>query len=225
MTKTIAWTRLTIYIGGSLVFLTEGYRLIAILLTLVIIAPPLMAMLQAVSHWFLLIGFTCLTLGFYRLLISDPPLLENNKFPLSDIKKSSLLSLMISIVLALLLFLPPSNAVDNSISLLNSVIISFMWVFYYTAIIFWLVNHKHLIGDIKNIKTIFDNKRLVFHVFLGVLIIIIWSCEFFTLLFFQTAIFSYDIFNLVYITLLVLFLLHQIYFFFNVTRFSYLIFG
>lgn len=225
MTKTIAWTRLTIYIGGSLVFLTEGYRLIAILLTLLIISPPLMALLQAVSHWFLLLGFTCLTLGFYRLLISDPPLLDNDKFPLSDIKRSTLLSLMISIVLALLLFLPPSDALDMRISLLTSIIISFLWFFYYTVVIFWIVNHKHLIGDIKNIETISDNKRLFFHILLGVLIIIIWLCEFFTLLIFQTAIFSYDIFNLVYITLLILFLLHQIYFFFNVTRFSYLIFG
>ncbi len=225
MKSTIAWIRLSIYLGSSILLLTEIYRLSLILLRLIIIAPALMAFLQNIMQWGLLLGFSFLTLGLYRILRTHPPVLDLEAYSVSDLNSWARINLIMSIILVIKILLPPTTLISPGAFILFSTIVSASWFSFYSILVIWIIIYWRLILKEKKIKTILLNKRIAIHLILGTFIASYWFLETASLMIFQEAISSIDPINLTYITFLILFLFNQILLFFRVTKFSYLVYG
>ncbi len=225
MRGTIAWTRLSIYLGSSIILLTEIYRLSLILLRLIIIAPPLMAFLQNIVQWGLLLGFSCLTVGLYRILRTHPPILDLEVYSLSDLNIWARTNLIISITLVIKILLPPTTLVTPEAFIVFSTLVSASWLLFYSLMVIWIIFYWKIILREKNINAILFNKRIAIHLILGTFVASYWFLESASLIIFQEAISTIDPVNLTYITLLILFLFNQILLFFRVTKFSYLVYG
>lgn len=225
MRGTIAWTRLSIYLGSSILLLTEIYRLSLILLRLIIIAPPLMAFLQNIVQWGLLLGFSCLTVGLYRILRTHPPILDLEVYSLSDLNIWARTNLIISITLMIKILLPPTPLVTPEAFIVFSTLVSASWLLFYSLMVIWIIIYWKLILKERKINTIIFNSRIAIHLILGTFVASYWFLESASLIIFQEAISTIDPVNLTYITLLILFLFNQILLFFRVTKFSYLVYG
>ena len=225
MRGTIAWTRLSIYLGSSIILLTEIYRLSLILLRLIIIAPPLMAFLQNIVQWGLLLGFSCLTVGLYRILRTHPPILDLEVYSLSDLNIWARTNLIISITLVIKILLPPTTLVTPEAFIVFSTLVSASWLLFYSLMVIWIIFYWKLILKKRKINTILFNSRIAIHLILGTFVASYWFLESASLIIFQEAISTIDPVNLTYITLLILFLFNQILLFFRVTKFSYLVYG
>ena len=225
MRGTIAWTRLSIYLGSSILLLTEIYRLSLILLRLIIIAPPLMALFQNIVQWGLFLGFSCLTLGLYHILRTHPPILDLEVYSVSDLKIWARTNLIISIILVIKILLPPTTLVTSGAIIVFSTLVSASWLLFYSLMVTWIIIYWKLVLKEKKINTILLNTRIAIHLILGTFIASYWFLESASLIIFQEAISTIDPVNIIYITLLILFLFNQILLFFRVTKFSYLIYG
>ena len=225
MRGTIAWTRLFIYLGSSILLLVEIYRLSLILLRLVIIAPPLMAFLQNIVQWGLLLGFSVFTLGLFRILRTHPPVLDFEKFSNDNIYTWSRINLAISIILIILTLLPPTRLVTTGTFVIFSSLVSLSWVFFYALLVTWIILYWMLILKETSFMKIVLNRRILIHLFLGILIVFYWFLELVSLIIFQEAISSIDLMNISYIILLSLFLFNQILLYYKTTKFSYEIYG
>lgn len=225
MKGTIAWTRLTIYLGSSILLLTEIYRLALILLSLIIIAPPLMAFLQNIVQWGLLLGFSFLSYGLFRILRSQPPVLDFEVYSVSDLNIWARINLVIIIVLVIKILLPPSTLVIPGAFIIFSSLISASWLLFYSLMVLWIIIYWKLEKKETKVSTIISNTRIAIHLILGTFVASYWLLESASLLIFQEAISTIDTVNLIYIIILILFLFNQILLFFRVTKFSYLIYG
>ena len=225
MKGTIAWTRLTIYLGSSILLLTEIYRLALILLSLIIIAPPLMAFLQNIVQWGLLLGFSFLSYGLFRILRSHPPVLDFEVYSVSDLNIWARINLVIIIILVIKILLPPSTLVIPGAFIIFSSLISASWLLFYSLMVLWIIIYWKLEKKEKKVSTILSNTRIAIHLILGTFVASYWLLESASLLIFQEAISTIDTVNLIYIIILILFLFNQILLFFRVTKFSYLIYG
>jgi hypothetical protein len=225
MKSTIAWIRLSIYLGSSILLLTEIYRLSLILLRLIIIAPALMAFLQNIMQWGLLLGFSFLTLGLYRILRTHPPVLDLEAYSVSDLNSWARINLIMSIILVIKILLPPTTLISPGAYILFSTIVSTSWFSFYSILVMWIIIYWKLILKEKKIKTILLNKRIAIHLILGAFVASYWFLETASLMIFQEAISSIDPINLTYIIFLILFLFNQILLFFRVRKFSYLVYG
>ncbi len=225
MSKTIAWTRLSIYVGASLILVTEGYRLILVFLSLVILAPSLFAILQNITQLGLLVGFICQTIGFFQLYNSGSSLLDPEEYSFSFIRRNSFLSLIISVILVVLILLPPTTALTQDVSILFSAVVSLLWTGYYSLLVIWLIQYWCLANKTSNLQELIQNGRLIVHISLGVILAIFWLLETSSLILLNIVIFALYEINIFYILVLVFFLLFQISFFFKVTRFSLFIYG
>lgn len=224
MKQTIAWTRLSLYFGSSLLLLTEGYRLLLILSSFIILAPLLFAILENLILWGLLIGFICLVIGFYRLK-AEPTLIDLDENTLPILHRNLVLVGIISIILFVLMLLPPTSSLTEEVITIFSFIVSVLWTVLYLLLVIWLIHYWMFVSDSRTILSILKNKRKFCHLALGIVITIFWLLESFTMIIFQQAVFNISLVNLVYIMSLVFFLLFQSYFFYRFTRFSLRIYG
>ncbi|PWI46850.1 hypothetical protein CEE45_14770 [Candidatus Heimdallarchaeota archaeon B3_Heim] len=225
MRSNIAWIRLTIYMSSSLLLLTEIYRLSLILLRFIIIAPPLMAFLQYIMQWGLLLGFSGFTFGLYRVLGAHPPVLDLKDYSVSDLIIWARVNLIISILLGIKILLPPTPLVSPEIFILFSTLVSASWLLFYSLLVMWIIIYWKIILRENHINAILFNKRIAIHLILGTLVTGYWFLESASLIIFQNAISAIDPVNLTYIIFLILFLFNQNLLFFRVTKFSYLIYG
>ncbi|OLS20022.1 MAG: hypothetical protein HeimC3_42330 [Candidatus Heimdallarchaeota archaeon LC_3] len=225
MTGAIAWIRLSVYFGASILLLTEIYRLLLILLTILIFAPQITAFFQNLVLWGILIGFGILTTGFYKLLKSYPPLLDTEQYPTKKIKSITILGTFLSILIAMLLVLPPITYVSSDFQLIFSIFTSSLWLFYYVNLCLWIIFYWKLIKEITFIPDVIKNIKKGIHLILGIIISGFWLLDLFSWILIQNSIFNYDFMNIIYIIILILFLLNQILFFFRVRKFSYIIYG
>ncbi|MHA1990391.1 MAG: hypothetical protein ACW981_06435 [Candidatus Hodarchaeales archaeon] len=225
MTGTIAWTRLTLYLGASLLLLVEIYRLMVILLALLIIAPGLIVLLQNIIQWGLLIGFSTLTLGFYRLLISNPPLLDPDQYSEKKIKKMYKTGLVTAILLILLSLLPPIEFSSTDFQDILGFFISVLWISFYLSIIYWIVSYWMLEEKKDKLKSIIQDRVRSFHISLGIILVFFWIMNSLSLILTQKEVFLIGVVNISYIIILILFLVNQILFYYRVSKFSYLIYG
>ncbi|MHA1979012.1 MAG: hypothetical protein ACW98F_12030 [Candidatus Hodarchaeales archaeon] len=225
MAGTIAWTRLTIYLGSSILLLTEIYRLSLIMLTLIVIAPPLMAFLQNIVQWGLLLGFTFFTMGIYRVLRTHPPILNFEVFSFADLNTWAKINAAICALLVILTLLPPTTLVTSNVAVLFSIIVSLVWLLFYSLLVFWIIIYWKVILQKTRYNILRWNQRITTHLVLGILIASYWGLEVVSLLLFQEAISTIDPVNLSYIIVLNLFLFNQVLLFFQVRKFSYVIYG
>ncbi len=224
MIERIAWIRLITYFGSSLILLTEIYRLILLYLRFIILIPSLYSILEIVMLWCLFGGFLSLTTGFYGLKRSDPFLLDPDKYPISHLNKIIFIGIIIVCILMILNLLPPLHIVEDESLVLFQVIISFLWICYYSFIITWISLFWSFIND-KNFREIINNRRMVLHICLGLIIILLKILDSLWMLFSENALLSFDLAYISYVFILVFFLLLQIVFFYRATRFSFIIHG
>ena len=225
MKGTIAWNRLIIYIGASVLLLVEFYRLALILLRFLIIAPLLLVFLQNIIQWGLLIGFGSLTIGFYRIFESSPPLLNPEDYPTLNIKNLYSTGIIIVIILIILVLLPPISIVSPEFEFIFSIIMSFIWLVFYILLSSWIYLYWKLDINMKNFDSLLQDKKKMIHFFLSIFVAIFWLLDLISLIIIQETIFNTETLNLIYIIILVLFLFNQIILFFNVRKFSFLIYG
>ena len=226
MKGSIAWVRLTVFLGSNILLLTEFYRLSLILLRLIIIAPPLMAFLQNIVQWGLLLGFSCFTLGLYRILRTYPPVLDLEVYSLADLNIWARISLFTSILLLIKILLPPTTLVSPEVYILFSVLVSTSWFLFYFLVVSWIFVYWRLVSKKREIMTGVVKFWITIHLVLGIFIVFYWFLETTSLIFFQEAISTIDPVNITSIALLVLFLFNQIILFYRVTiKFCYSIYG
>jgi len=224
MIERIAWIRLSTYFGSSLILLTETYRLILLYLRFIILVPDLYSILEIVMLWCLFGGFLSLTTGFYGLKRSDPFLLDPDKYPSSHLNKIIYVGIIIVSILMILNLLPPLHIVEDELLLIFQVIMSFLWICYYSLIIIWITLFWSFSNE-KLIREIINNRRMVLHLCLGLINILLLILDSIWMLFFENTIFIFDLVNIGYYVIFVFFLLFQIYFFYRATRFSFIIHG
>lgn len=225
MAGTIAWNRLIIYVGASVLLLVEFYRLALILLRFFIIAPTLMIFLQNIIQWGLLIGFGSLTIGLYRIFGSNPSLLNPEEYTPLNIKNLYSNGAIIVIILIILVLLPPISIVSSDFKIIFSIIMSIFWLAFYIFLSSWIFLYWKLDTNINKIATIFQDKKKLIHFSLSFSVSIFWLLDSIFLIVMQNTIFSIETVNIIYVITLVLFLFNQIILFFNFRKFSYLIYG
>ncbi len=184
-----------------------------------------MAFLQNIVQWGLLLGFSCLTVGLYRILRTHPPILDLGVYSLSDLNIWARINLIISITLVIKILLPPTPLVTPEAFIVFSTLVSASWLLFYSLMVIWIIFYWKLILKKRKINTILFNSRIAIHLILGTFVASYWFLESASLIIFQEAISTIDPVNLTYITLLILFLFNQILLFFRVTKFSYLVYG
>ncbi len=225
MKDSIAWARLIFYLGASILLLTEFYRLSLILLRLIIIAPSLMAVLQSVVHWGLLLGFSFLTLGIYHTLRADPPIISLEDYSVTDLNMWAKINTVICIILVIAILLPPTALINSDVLVIFSMIISVAWLVYYSLLVFWIIVYWKIVLKENRISNVVFNGRITIHIVLGICIALYWFLEIVSLILVQEALSNIDSVNITYIILLILFLFNQLLLFYKVTKFSYHIYG
>ncbi|GAF69973.1 unnamed protein product, partial [marine sediment metagenome] len=190
MSKTIAMTRLSIYVGASIILVAEGYRLILVFLSLIILAPSLFAILQNTVHLGLLFGFVCLAIGFFQLYNSGSSLLNPEEYSFTFIRRNSFLAFIMSVILVILILLPPTTAVTQDVTIFFSGIVSLLWTVYYVLLVSWLIQFWYLENKIKHLQPFIQNVRLITHISLGVILAIFWLLETGSLILLNMAIFT-----------------------------------
>ncbi|MFW9905099.1 MAG: hypothetical protein ACFFFH_12245 [Candidatus Thorarchaeota archaeon] len=199
MSNTIAWTRLSIYGGASLILITEVYRLILVFLSLVILAPSFFAFLQYITHIGLLLGFSCLSIGFFQLYHSGSALLNPEEYPFMFIRRASYFALYMSIILVILILLPPTTILTQDVTILFSAVVSFLWTVFYGLLTFWLTLFWRLENKIKSLNAIIKDIRVSIHMLLSLILSIFWLLETVSLILLSVAIFAISVINIIYI--------------------------
>ncbi len=225
MNTQFAWTRFLFYIGSSILLLTEFYRLSLTLLRIIVIAPPLMAILQYIVHWGLLVGFSSLSFSIYKILTTDLPIIDFDQVNRKDVSNWWKITLIISIILIIEILLPPTTIVDSSLFVPFSIIISISWFVYYLLVLNWIIMFWKIELKAGNVYDIVFSARITIHLILGLFIIGYWMLETVSLLILQGTISNIDSIYVLYIAVLILFLINQVFLFYRVTKFSYRIYG
>ena len=196
-----------------------------ILLRLIIIAPQLMALLQNFVQLGLLLGFGSLTTSIFMIIRSDPPVIEFSDYSYNDLKFWAKLNLFISIVLIIVILLPPTAVVSPGFTQFFSIVISMCWLIYYLLFILWIITYWKIILKENKMYNIPINGRIAIHTILGICIALYWALETISLIITQEAISNIDFVNISYIILLIPFLFNQVLLYYKVTKFAYEIYG
>jgi hypothetical protein len=125
----------------------------------------------------------------------------------------------------ILTLLPPTTLVTSNVAVLFSIIVSLVWLLFYSLLVFWIIIYWKVILQKTRYNILRWNQRITTHLVLGILIASYWGLEVVSLLLFQEAISTIDPVNLSYIIVLNLFLFNQVLLFFQVRKFSYVIYG
>lgn len=224
MKRSIAWVRLSTYLGCSLIGVTMTYRLLLIYLYFIIQIPGLMVVLDSIMLWALLGGNIILNLGLFGLWKYNPPLLDFNEFDYTLLRKILVCGLFVIISIFFTILFPPLTSVKLESQWIFEVLISLVWFIYYLFISIWIFLFWRFVDKNKTFD-IFKSKRIFSHVLLGVTIAILWFISSIGVIFFQTHMLNNDIIFVLYEVILVFFLVFQSYYFLKSTRFSFLLFG
>jgi len=221
VTGQIAWVRLLIYSGASILLLVESYRFILLSMSFFFIAPLLIAIIQ----WGFLLGFGLFTIGIYKLYKSSPPLLDQNEYSRVQMKSILIISLGLSILIGMLAVIPPEEYIQEDIKAIFSIFISILWSIFYFSLCLWIISYWKLTTKNKSILFIKNDKKKLLHLSLGMFVSVFWFTNLLFWIFLGNSVFSIDFLNLLYVIVLTLFLFNQIILFFNVRKFSFLIYG
>jgi len=224
MSSRIAWVRLITYIGSSIIFVLELYRLILTYLRFIIQIPALYAILEALMLWGIFFGYLCLNFGFYNMYKDNYLLLNSENYSFPILKNSIYFGAFIDILVFLLVLSPPLDIVSSSFTDRFYLMKSILWILYYFSILCWVLLIWSFIHN-KKVTDIVGIPRMVIHSFLGILLILILTIDFFAKLIFTQSILQLFIIFALYLVVLVFFILFQAYFFFRVTRFALLVHG
>lgn len=184
-----------------------------------------MALFQFIILWGLFLGFGLFTIGIYKLLKSYPHLLDPDQYPQAKLIKLLVISFTISLLIGMLAVLPPRTYVSSNFQVLFSIITSFLWFFFYSILCFWIILYWKLSRVISTLLSVTQNLRRSLHLILGIMIAFFWLFDMFFWIMTSSSLFKFDFINLTYIIILILFLINQVILFFNVRKFSYLIYG
>ncbi|MHA1168600.1 MAG: hypothetical protein ACTSP4_02105 [Candidatus Hodarchaeales archaeon] len=225
MTRTIAYTRLFVYTGASIGLVAELLRLILILVSALLSSPFLYSILQNFIYWGLLASFSCITLGFYRLLISDPALLDPEGYPLPILQRAVQSCVIILIILIGLILIPPSDFVSQDIQNVVSAFRALLWSLYHSTLVAWIILNWLYINKSDNLKKIIVNRRISIQVVSGSVLSVLWLMESFYSIIFQFSLLEMGITYFLYYITVLIFLILQLYYFYDLTRFSFNIIG
>jgi hypothetical protein len=224
MKRSIAWVRLSTYLGCSLIGVTMTYRLLLIYLNFIIQIPGLMVVLDSIMLWALLGGNIILNFGLFGLWKYTPPLLDINEFDYTLLRKILVCGLFVIISIFITILFPPVTSIRLESQWIFEVLISLIWFIYYLFISIWIFLFWRFV-DKNNSFDIFKSKRIFFHVLLGVTIASLWFISSIGVILFHTHLLSIEVIFVLYEVILVFFLSFQSYYFFKSTRFSFLLFG
>lgn len=214
----IASIRLTVYIGLSMLGVTETYRLLLLYLPFIIQVPLLTIILETLMLWILFAGVLIFTLGLIGINRADPPLLSKEEFSYILLPRIYKLGFMLAICLGLLILLPPTTSIVDEFQIFFQMIVSIIWSIYYFLMVLLVLNF-YLFYQKETWNTILNNKLISFQILFGIVLSFLWFLNIFTL------ILSNEFYFIVYMIILVLYLFCQSYFFLRSTRFAYLLHG
>lgn len=221
----IAWTRFSIYVGTSILLVSEFYRLMLFVSQIIIYAPVLFAFLQNFVQWGFLIGFSLLFIGFSRFRPSNPTIkgLTIAQPKLTVITRLTGILVISTIFLSLL---PPvSLTVSGSLYIIYLIFLSIFWTAFYVILLFWVRSYWNLLNDPLSTETIPKNKLKWIHVLLIGVISAFWLFESLSLIFLSAALFSNIVINGLYVILFLCFIVFQIWFYIKVRNFALRIIG
>ncbi|MHA2306480.1 MAG: hypothetical protein ACXACU_13935, partial [Candidatus Hodarchaeales archaeon] len=139
MSGRIAWVRLITYIGSSVIFVLEIYRLFLTYLRFIIQIPAFYAILEALMLWGILFGYLCLNIAFYNIYKDNSLLLNSENYSFPILKKTIYIGVFIDILVLLLVLSPPLNLVSSSFTDIFYLMKSILWILYYFSILCWLL--------------------------------------------------------------------------------------
>ena len=224
MTGTIAWVRLSLYIGSSTLLLAEGMRFSLIYLGFIIQVTGLFQIIEAIVLWILFLGYSVLTMGLYALEKKNPPLLSPDSFNYQKLHRANIFGVLVCVTVLMFILSPPAGTGENSAALFLQILLNLIWICFYSFLFMWLITLRTFTLS-ENAKNVFKERKFLAHLTLIVLLIGEWILHTFGIIFDPNSVFVTALFNPILSGTLVFFLLFQIYYFYKMSRFSYLIIG
>jgi hypothetical protein len=224
MTGRIAWVRLTLYVGSSILLITEGYRFSLIYLGFIIQLTGLLAIFEALVGWSLFLGYLVLIFGLFKLEKQNPPLLSTEEFDYQKLHRVNIYGILLCALLLLFIITPPAGTGEGSAALFLQILLNTIWTFFYAILLIWLPTLRAFTHS-ESIRNTINERKFVAHLILVILIICEWVLHTLGIIFVPNSVFVTSLFTPILSGTIVFFLLFQIYYFYKLSRFSYLIIG
>ncbi len=224
MTGRIAWVRLTLYIGSSTLLITEGIRFSLIYLGFIIQVTGLLQIFEVFVVWALFLGYVVLISGLFVLEKQNPPLLPTDEFDYQKLHRANIFGFVLCALLLLFILSPPAGSGEGSAAIFVQILLNLIWIFFYSLLIVWLLTLRTFTHS-ESIKNVMKERKFLFHLILIGFLIFEWVSHTFGILFFPTSVFVTSLFTPILSGTIVFFLIFQIFYFYKLSRFSYLIIG
>ncbi|MHA1944504.1 MAG: hypothetical protein ACXAC6_05090 [Candidatus Hodarchaeales archaeon] len=224
MTGGIAWVRLTLYVGSSILLLAEGIRFSLIYLGFIIQVTGLLQIIEALVTWILFLGYLVLVSGLFTLEKKKPPLLSTDAFNYQKLHRANIFGVLLCVLLLIFILTPPAGTGEGSATIFLQILLNLIWIFFYIFLIMWLLTLRTFTLS-ESSKNVIKERKFLVHLILIGFLICEWVFYTFGIIFFRTSVFVTSLFTPILSGTLVFFLLFQIYYFYKLSRFSYLIIG